>query len=487
MTVKFGTSGLRGLSSDLAGSVSARYATAFARFLLSGNLSKPGDLVMIGRDFRASSPVIASICMTAIRRAGLVPIDCGTVPTPALAHYAFSSNSACLMVTGSHIPADRNGIKFYRPDGEIGKQDEIDIVAIAEALSIEEDEHRADGGGAESRFGKASRLFFDRNSHILAPAALKGSRIGVYQHSTVARDLLVDLLTHYGATVEVLGRSEEFVAVDTEAVPADTCSQLSEWASSYRLDAIVSADGDGDRPLVSDEHGVPLRGDLLGLITAQFLGARTVATPVTSNSGIDRLEDVSVIRTKVGSPFVLAAMSTAGAAGLDGIVGFEANGGVLLGSDFELEGHVLSALPTRDCILPILATLRLIGSQPLSALSSRYGFPVALSDRVENFPTDRSAMLMDFLSASAENRNRFTADIGPVCALSEIDGLRMVLRDDSVMHLRPSGNAPEMRCYVEAQTKHKAETLLERGLQLIKGFDTPVQTTSRYLRMEQSL
>ncbi len=33
------------------------------------------------------------------------------------------------MVTGSHIPFDRNGLKFYRPEGEISKADELAILA----------------------------------------------------------------------------------------------------------------------------------------------------------------------------------------------------------------------------------------------------------------------------------------------------------------------------------------------------------------------
>jgi phosphomannomutase len=43
------------------------------------------------------------------------------------------------MVTGSHIPADRNGIKFYRPKGEVLKEDEAgmrgQVIATDPALS----------------------------------------------------------------------------------------------------------------------------------------------------------------------------------------------------------------------------------------------------------------------------------------------------------------------------------------------------------------
>jgi len=477
MAVKFGTSGLRGLSVELTGAVSARYAAAFVRFLLLRKLCRSGDFIMVGRDFRESSPAIASICMAAIRRAGLVPIDCGAVPTPALAQYAMASTSACLMVTGSHIPADRNGIKFYRPDGEITKDDEVAIVSIADDLATEMHEDWEAGGGGEDRFARVCGFYAQRNEHILAPDALKGLKVGVYQHSTVSRDLLVDILRFYGAEVTPLGRSQEFVAVDTEAVSAETCLQLREWAVGHRLNAIVSADGDGDRPLVADENGLPLRGDLLGLIAARFLGADMIATPVTSNSGIDQLRDVDIVRTRVGSPYVLAAMATAGAAGHSGIVGFEANGGVMLGSSFMCNDHLLAALPTRDGVLPILTALQTLSSQPLSGVSSLYAFPVAMSDRLEDFSVERSSALLAFLRASPENRQRFVASFGPnygsVAAVSDVDGLRMTLSDGSVVHFRASGNAPEMRCYVEAVTQAKAEHLLASGLRTIEKFEAP--------------
>ena len=68
MSVKFGTSGLRGLSTDLVGSVSALYATAFARHMLASGRLQPGSPVVIGRDFRPSSPEIASTIMAAPHR-----------------------------------------------------------------------------------------------------------------------------------------------------------------------------------------------------------------------------------------------------------------------------------------------------------------------------------------------------------------------------------------------------------------------------------
>ena len=472
MTVKFGTSGLRGLSTDLVGSVSALYSTAFARHMLESRALQAGSPVVVGRDFRPSSPEIAATIMAAVKRLGLTPIDCGTIPTPALALYAASIGAAGIMVTGSHIPADRNGIKFYRPDGEINKGDEDAITRLADALRGDVEANRVETGHGDNREADATKLFIDRNLGILAANALMGKRIGIYQHSSVARDMLVTVFEHCGATVFPLGRSEQFIPVDTEAVSAATVAQLARWTVELALDAVLSTDGDGDRPLVADEHGIPLRGDLLGLIAAKFLGADVIATPVTSNSGLEQDGGFTVRRTRVGSPYVIAAMEEALTAGENGVIGFEANGGLMLGSDFEIANKRITALPTRDSFLPALAVLSTAAERglSLSALVEDFSLPVALSDRVENYASERSASLMAHLRGSLADLGDFLAPLGTVQTVRDIDGLRVTFTDGRVVHFRPSGNAPEMRCYVEAANQTSAASLLEQGLSLLSGW-----------------
>ena len=473
-SLKFGTSGLRGLSSELNGPAAAVYASAFSRHLLDNRLSKSGDSIFIGRDLRASSPAIAAGCAGALSLEGFRVEDCGVIPTMALALYAMERNSACLMVTGSHIPDDRNGIKFYVPAGEISKSDEASIAAHALHISAPPSFTPFENGTALDCAKPARAAFAARAAKILAHCALSGLRIGIYQHSSVARDMLADVLLGYGADVTPLGRSESFVAVDTEAVSADTVGKLRSWCHEHRLDAIISADGDGDRPLVTDERGMPLRGDLLGLVTAKFIGADAAVTPVTSNSGIEAALNRRVTRTKVGSPFVIEAMNEAIASGAERVLGFEANGGCLLGSDVEINGAVLKALPTRDSFLPVLSVLDMAARQrlPLSEIAAGYGLPFALSDRLESFPIETSAALMAHLKASPGNLASFLAPIGNPASNSDIDGLRVTLADGNIIHLRPSGNAPEMRCYVEAKTEKAARALLEEGLGLIWAWAT---------------
>ena len=469
MSVKFGTSGLRGLSTDLLGEPSSLYTAAFCHHLQKAGYAEKGDVVLVGQDYRDSSPTIAANCMGAIAAAGFTPVDCGPLPTPALAFYGQKRKAASIMITGSHIPADRNGIKFYLPDGEITKDDEQAISGFADKLKGTVEQETAEG---EDEASEALAGFGARCTAILPDEALSGMKVGVYQHSTVARDLFIAVLEHYGADVTPLGFSEEFIPVDTEAVAPETVELLKGWTAEHGFDAIISADGDADRPLVADETGTPLRGDLIGLMTANFLGAKVVVTPVTSNSGIEKNGDFEVIRTRVGSPYVIAGMEKAIAEGKDGVMGFEANGGLLTASPFRPAGDTIAPLPTRDCFLPVLSALYLAHREKrkLSELAKAYSLPVADADRIKNFEQARSAALMDYLRESDSNLADFLAPIGKVAGKSDIDGLRVTLDDGRIIHFRPSGNAPEMRCYVEAASAREARELLKQGLSLIEGF-----------------
>ncbi len=448
-SLKFGTSGLRGLSVELIGEESRRYAAAFVTHMRSiGQVSE----MLVGRDLRDSSPAISASVTSALLGLGVRPIDCGALPTPALALEALRRKLPAIMVTGSHIPADRNGLKFYRADGEIDKTDEAGILAALGPAPEGQGEAVAEPG-ALSRYAA-------RFATMLPARSLAGLRIGVWQHSSVARDLLAEVLERYDAEVVALGRSDVFIPVDTEAVSEDVATEIAGWVSSHGLDALVSTDGDADRPLLADETGAVLRGDLLGILTAKFLGADAVVTPVTSNSSIEATGSFrEVLRTKVGSPYVIEAMK--GATGK--VVGFEANGGVLLGSDVTVNGTTLTALPTRDALLPILAVLGAAqqAGQTLSQLSATLPPRIARSDRLQHVPQKRSEKLMGQLRTGAAD---YLAPQGTINAVSEIDGLRFELTSGDVIHYRPSGNAPELRCYTEAATAERADALLAWGL-----------------------
>jgi phosphomannomutase len=467
-SLKFGTSGLRGLVTELNGIPAFAYTRAFAEMLKEdGSAAASQGKVLVGRDLRESSPSIAQLCCAALQESGLVAVDCGALPTPALAYHGMRFGLPAIMVTGSHIPEDRNGLKFYRTQGEIDKQDEAGILAWHSQLRISSLPENVRTICAEAPDADLVVAYQTRYLDFFGAGALAGLAVGVYQHSSVARDIIVEVLETLGARVVPLGRATGFIPVDTEALREEDEVLARQWANTQTLDAIVSTDGDADRPLVADAGGTFLRGDLVGAIAAKSLGADAIVTPVTSNSALEASGAFkTVIRTRVGSPYVIEGMKEAVQSGAGAVVGFEANGGVLLGSEFVREGRTLTALPTRDAMLPILCALEVIitHGKPLAEIAAAFSFRAAASNRLERIGTDKSAAFVSRLQHDEAFLSHLMAPLGGADGINTRDGLRITGRNGEVVHFRPSGNAPELRVYVEALTPARAESLLDWGL-----------------------
>ena len=453
MPPAFGTSGLRGLVTDLTDDLVRAYCHAFTTIL-------PSQTVYVGRDLRPSSPRIAEAVTAALIEAGIDVIDCGAICTPALAYLSMSQGAGAVMVTGSHIPADRNGLKFYVPSGEITKADEAMICAAYAAGYTADPAPR----GRFTTLANADAGFIDRYLVSFAPDTLAGQRIGLYQHSSVARDMLATLLTKLGASVIPLGRSDTFIPVDTEATSAETQSMLAAWCAEHALDAIVSTDGDGDRPLVTDETGTIILGDILGLLTARYLGATQVVMPVTSNAMIAQQPQFEQVHlTQIGSPYVIAGMDACQPAK---VVGFEPNGGFLLG----FQAGKLAPLMTRDCVLPIVAVLGAANSRgvPLSALVAELPAWYSATDRLQNIDCPRAEAFLQSLIDETAQCAAFFAPFGGIGSVDLTDGLRITLPDDvTILHLRLSGNAPEFRTYAQASDRDRAADLQKALMQRI--------------------
>jgi phosphomannomutase len=470
--VGFGTSGARGLVSDMSDRVCYAYTVGFLGHLAGRGEIAAGDRVALAGDLRPSTPRILQSCARAVADAGFRPVNCGALPTPAVTCWAMREGIASLMVTGSHIPDDRNGIKFNRPAGEILKEDEPGIRAQVVALPDAFDAAgawRAAPAPLPAVDPAARAAYVARYLDFLPAGCLAGRRVAVYEHSSVARDILAEVLAGLGADVLRLGRSDTFLPVDTEAVRPEDEALARRWAAEHGFFAICSADGDGDRPLVGDERGAWLRGDVAGILVAKWLGADTVVTPVSSNTALERCGWFRrVVRTRIGSPYVIAAMQEAGGAG---VVGYEANGGFLIEGGLHRGERRLAALPTRDAVIVALGLLLLAVERdlPLSALARLLPARFTASDRLKEFPVALARERLAALSAggAAAVERDFAADFGPVAAIDETDGLRVSFASGEIVHLRPSGNAPELRCYNEAASPERAAAMNRRCLEIL--------------------
>lgn len=463
--VGFGTSGARGLADAMTDRVCYMYTVGFLQYLERANAVRPGDMVAVAGDYRPSTPRIMSAAVAAITGLGYRPVNCGNIPSPALAAYAIAEQAASLMVTGSHIPDDRNGIKFNKPDGEVLKADEAGIreQVVSVDRGLFDDRGMFIDAPELPEVDKAAlRRYVARYLDVLPVNCLAGTRVLVYEHSTVAATAMTEIFGGLGADVVRRGYSDTFIPVDTEAVREEDSALARAWAASEHFDLIVSADGDGDRPLVGDEHGNWLRGDVAGVLTARYLDADAVVTPVSSNSALEKSGWFGrAVRTRIGSPYVIEGMQQAVDDGATRVVGYEANGGFLTASPIDIDDRELAPLPTRDAVIVALAVILLARRQGLSVsqLPSLLPPRFTASDRLKNFSTDISRERIAALAADPQQVGHLFPGLGAVASVDETDGLRITFENDEVVHLRPSGNAPELRCYTEADSAERANAL----------------------------
>lgn len=479
--VQFGTSGVRGLVNDMTDQVCFAYVTAFLQYLSEKQLISKNGKVGIAGDLRKSTPRIMNASAAACIAMGFEPINCGHIPSPAIALYGLHRQMPTIMVTGSHIPDDRNGIKFNTPLGEILKPDEEGI--RAQHVTITEELFTAQGRLVhETNLPRANsdaeHHYIQRFIEFLPEKCLAGKQIGLYEHSSVSRDCLKIILQQLGASVTSLGRSDQFISVDTEAIRPEDVMLAKQWVETHHFDCIISTDGDGDRPFISDENGNWLRGDVAGFLCAQYLDAEIVITPVSSNTAVEKSNLFKqVIRTKIGSPYVIEAMQLAHAVNTaETVVGYEANGGFLQQTLISKDNKTLAPLPTRDAgIVPI--TILLLAqqqnktiSQLLQALPQRYTY----SDRLKAFATEKSQLLIKQLTSNDKQANLnnikalFPILANPI-AIDTTDGVRITLDNNDVVHLRSSGNAPELRCYCESSSILKATDLCVQVMRSLSG------------------
>ncbi len=536
--LKFGTSGRRGQVVDLTQLEIYTNVLAEIRYLQSLQRSEggiqTGDDFYYAYDLRPSSTEYVEngrggICQAVeqtLKDEGMRPVNLGAIPTPALTYYALKNAKGSIMVTGSHIPFDRNGYKLNTSKGELLKKDEKPINDWVEVTR----EELLTQPYAESLFNNQG-VFRNAQSDLLPAAAegkiayiqryldffkgetLQGMKLLAYQHSAVGRDLLVDILQKLGAEVTPAGRSDTFVPIDTEAIDQAQLSTVQNLIteSGGTFDAVVSTDGDSDRPLLLAAEGDKLRffgGDLLGMIVAEFLRVDAVVVPISTNDAINRssLARVTEPKTKIGSPYVIAGIQRAVSKGRHRVCGWEANGGFLTGSDIERNGNVLTALPTRDAMLPLFCALfaarnrqitlpELFATLPhrFSRASLIRNFPRAMSMKIiERFSPPKAIMqevsyqpdhiiahdpnhaTLEVTKPQAKQLDQirqelqtvFSAKSGfaPIAQLNYTDGVRIIFASGDVAHFRPSGNADELRIYSVADKQERADAIASQGV-----------------------
>ncbi|WP_066645144.1 phosphoglucomutase [Christensenella timonensis] len=131
-------SDIRGIALGEGTSLTAQAARDLSLAFASWLKQKTGaqkPKIAIGTDSRVTGPDLKKACIEGFVSAGADVVDCGMASTPAMFMTTVTDGFLCdgsVMVTASHLPANRNGLKFFTRQGGLEKEDIAELIRIAD-------------------------------------------------------------------------------------------------------------------------------------------------------------------------------------------------------------------------------------------------------------------------------------------------------------------------------------------------------------------
>ena len=285
--------GVEGQHVDLTQEAVADLARGFVLWLRK-KLGKDALSVALGRDSRLSGPAILQTAAKAMADEGACVADFGLASTPAMfmstvgIDPGYTADGA-VMVTASHLPFNRNGLKFFVREGGLESRDIKEIIALAES-----GEHTGLPAGsiAERAFMPVySRYLADKvRSATQEEKPLQGLKIVVDAGNGAGGFFASDVLVPLGADIE----GSQFLDPDgsfPNHIPnpenKDAMASIREAVLRAKADLGIIFDTDVDRAGAVLPNGEELnRNKLIAMIAAILLrdhpGAVIVTDSVTS-------------------------------------------------------------------------------------------------------------------------------------------------------------------------------------------------------------
>jgi phosphoglucosamine mutase len=430
----FGTDGVRGVAGEV---LTADLALRLGRAVTTQSRAERPQVLVI-RDTRESGEMLESALAAGITSAGGDVLLGGVLPTPAapllIGRYGFD---LAAVISASHNPFADNGIKFFGPDGyKLSDETEAGIEA-----------HLDDEPAPASPpvIGRVRQLHGTLEDYLRElHTRFEGLDLARYDvvldcANGATHQAAPEIFRRLGATVTVLADEPDG-------------RNINAGCGSTHLDGLVAAvtagghdvgfafDGDGDRVLAVDRHGVVVDGDELIALAALSLRERGrltggVAVTVMTNYGFHagmREAGVEVAVTAVGDRYVLEELR---------------NRGWSLGG--EQSGHIIDMgfVPSGDGIASALLTLEALRGGDLADRAAMEKIP----QRLVNVPVaDRdAAMGSDELAAAVAAESR------------RLEGRGRVL-------VRPSGTEQLVRVMVEAPTQDETDAICDRLVQVVR-------------------
>jgi len=444
----FGTDGIRGVANIYPMTIEIAMQVGRAIAFIVKDKAK-GHRIVIGKDTRQSCYMLENALAAGICSMGVDVLLVGPLPTPGIAFITTSMRAdAGVVISASHNPFQDNGIKIFSSNGfKLPDAVEADIEDLIFSQKMAALRPVADEVGKATRIddAKGRYIVFLKNTfpkkytlddfHIVIDCA-HGATYGVAPH----------VFEELGARVTTLSALPDGKNINHECGalhPEKMAARVKELGADIGL----AFDGDGDRLIVSDEHGEIVDGDHVMAICAQELikqrklKKKTLTATVMSNMGLEvamQKMGGKMVRTAVGDRYVVECMRKKG----------YSFGG-------EQSGHLvfLDHITTGDGILA--------GLQLLAIMKKRKSSLSKLAGIMESFPQ----VLKNVRTAQK-------IDVSTVPGFPEtVVKFEKQLGNSGRILVRPSGTEPVIRVMVEGRDEKVINDIADELCDLIRKAD----------------
>jgi len=412
------------------------------------------DTVVVGRDMRVSSPVLAAALIEGIRDAGADVVDIGMVSTDALSFavgkYAYPAG---VMVTASHNPPEYNGFKISREEARAlsldeGLDDIRDRVVAGDLPSVKPANERGRLTERNILDDYASHMLSLIDRDKLRPLRVvidAGNGMAGITVPRVFRDLPIEVNPMY------FEPDGTFPNHPANPIEPENIAELREVVVKNGYDLGAAFDGDADRVFLIDEQGHVIGGDILTSMVASCMLERNPGAAVVYNLISSRGVPETIaakggrpIRSRVGHSYIKETMRQE-----DAVFGGEHSGHFYFRDNWYADSGMAALLIALEAISE--------ANQPLSAVIA------PLDHRFRS--GEVNSEIEDAAAVMASIEEHFRAEGAEI---DHLDGVTVSF-PTWWFNVRASNTQPLLRLNVEADDRQTLEQKTAEVLAMIRG------------------
>ncbi len=450
-------SGIRGTlkgdkDSSLNPDVIKTFTSSFVQHLKNINNNKPISIA-IGRDGRVSGKRICEIVCEVSCNMGINIIDLGYSTTPSVEVFIDQEGlDGGIMISASHNGIEWNALKLFNSKGEFISKDDFDnINSIIDNKSFNYEDVKSAGKIITNSHSIEQHIELILSNELVNINKIKSSKLkivvdGINSTGGIAVPYLLERLD-----VEVVKLNCEpdgnFIH-DPEPLEKNLVG-LSNSVVKNSANLGIAVDPDVDRLAFIDEKGTYFGEEYTLVACADYVLNKNSGPTVSNLSSTKALRELTEFRgcnyfySAVGEVNVVEMMKNKNA-----VIGGEGNGGVILPSI-----HY-----GRDALIGIALFLSHLVEKSSSVSNLRKQYPSYYMAKkkmnITNVSFDEvfKKLKLEFLD----------------CEIIEIDGLKIIFKDSSWVHLRKSNTEDIIRIYSESDNILKANQIADKVINLIE-------------------